>query len=382
MIGSKYPFIFRNGIIDYKEFQLKGMMTAYNDNDDDTKEPWDELRDDIPENHKEGIDRKSIFVDKITINKLEDKYPKISSGYYFQSGQKIQDAQLADYLYTSENEVDEYGNIVKEKTSYKNYRANSNIDLDNSYIERVYKLAVWHWLSDGKVKLFKSSQEGCYLIRLLNVSISPSAKLGGLIHSFDSQAEEIGDFVNLDDARYFGLLPEDDEQPILVRQEIKTIQYGADDVGKQLNEGGQIYYIKIEDAIPGTHFTLTKRNGDTTSIMVGATGSFELNSSIESDNYYISIQADDDDFNKKLLSQKGNNNQIVIFERSNASISKFDEIDEERYSTIPAVTINAGRPDLNIISLFESTENDEEKESVIEIPYAKFMRMDILDIGS
>ena len=391
MIGSKYPFIFRNGVIDYKEFQLKGMMTAYNDNDDDKKEPWDELRDDIEEDKKEKLDKKAIFIDKETINKLEEIYPQIEPDNYKDSSQKILDPLLKTSYFEPENQKNALGDILVEKTSYKNYRANSNIDLDNSYVERVYKLTIWHWLSDGKVKLFKSSQEGCYLIRLLNVSISPSAKLGGLIHSFDAQAEEIGNLIDLSDARYFGLLPESDIDSALVIQNINTITFGAEDVGKQLNNGGQIYYIKIPDAIPGTMFELTRSNGNSITVMVGATGVFELDVSPTEENYYVSIKPVDSEQNKALLAKKGNNNQIIIIERSAEAVSTFDEIGDQVYDIIPAMTVNVGlsAKNNNVIDLFETkvqldqeNNTEEEQSTVIEIAYAKFMRMDVLDIDS
>jgi hypothetical protein len=33
-IGSKYPFIFRNGNINYKEFSLSSMLSYYSDEED------------------------------------------------------------------------------------------------------------------------------------------------------------------------------------------------------------------------------------------------------------------------------------------------------------------------------------------------------------
>ena len=370
MIGSKYPFIFRNGIIDYKEFQLKAMITAYNDNDNDAYEPWetdDRIRKDEAEpgnGYAEHLDPKAIFINKETIYKQDDTYPLNDSFIYGDSASSLVAPDLIQY---------------KDGT-YNNYRANSNIDLDNSYIERIYKLDVWHWLSNGKIKFFKSSQEGCYLLRLMNVSISPSARLGGLIHSFDSQVEEIGDVSDLEEVRYFGLLPEDETEEVKNVQRVNTIVFGPDDVGTPLNGTSKIMYFKISEALPGTVFTLTAKDGTKTQVMVGSTGTFELNAP-DDDNYFISIEADDTEKNRELLAQKGDNNHIIIIEETNGD-SVFNDVVEENYSTSVAQQVNMGISSNNILDNLEIKNGDVVKEEIIETIYAKFTRMDVLDAES
>ncbi|MBO7079424.1 MAG: hypothetical protein J6W64_06405 [Bacilli bacterium] len=57
--------------------------------------------------------------------------------------------------------------------------------------ERRFKLKVMDWLGDGKVKLFRSPAEGNYLVRLMNISLSPEDKLGRMIHNFSANAYEV-----------------------------------------------------------------------------------------------------------------------------------------------------------------------------------------------
>ncbi len=59
--------------------------------------------------------------------------------------------------------------------------------------ERKFKLAVEKWLRNGKAKLFRSGPEGSYIVRLMNVSLSPNDTLGRRLHTFSSTGYEIKD---------------------------------------------------------------------------------------------------------------------------------------------------------------------------------------------
>jgi hypothetical protein len=50
----------------------------------------------------------------------------------------------------------------------------TDLTSENFMSERYFKLSVLDWLTDGKPKLFRSASEGNYIVRLLNVSLSPS----------------------------------------------------------------------------------------------------------------------------------------------------------------------------------------------------------------
>ena len=63
----------------------------------------------------------------------------------------------------------------------------------NTNIEKEFKLEVLDWLTNGEPKLFKSPKEGNYIIRLMNVSLSPNDTLGRMLHTFSATAYEIGD---------------------------------------------------------------------------------------------------------------------------------------------------------------------------------------------
>jgi hypothetical protein len=74
--------------------------------------------------------------------------------------------------------------------------------------ERYFKLKVLDWLTDGKVKLFRSPTEGNYLVRLLNVTLTPEDALGRMLHTFTCQAYEIAE-LTYENLLAYGIITED-----------------------------------------------------------------------------------------------------------------------------------------------------------------------------
>jgi hypothetical protein len=64
---------------------------------------------------------------------------------------------------------------------------------ENVMYERKFKLKVLDWLTNGKPKYFRSPAEGNYVVRLMNISMSPDDKLSRMIHTFNSTAYEFAD---------------------------------------------------------------------------------------------------------------------------------------------------------------------------------------------
>ncbi|MBR2247111.1 MAG: hypothetical protein IJ880_08820 [Bacilli bacterium] len=84
-------------------------------------------------------------------------------------------------------------------------RKDLNLTSENISGERYFKLKVLDWLTDGKVKLFRSGTEGNYLVRLLNVSLTPQDPLGRMLHTFTCTAYEI-DELNYTNLVQFGIV--------------------------------------------------------------------------------------------------------------------------------------------------------------------------------
>lgn len=66
----------------------------------------------------------------------------------------------------------------------------TNLVNHNFASERQFKLAVLDWLNNGKPKLFRSPAEGNYVLRLMNISMSPNQQLGRMLHTISATGYE------------------------------------------------------------------------------------------------------------------------------------------------------------------------------------------------
>lgn len=128
-IGSQFPFIFRNGNVKYKEFPISGLIS---------------LQSDPQEKFLKGI-QTDLFLERGCTPASDSP------------------AGVLDNCLTGVN-------IQRE---------------------RDFKMSVLEWLNNGKPKLFKSPAEGNFIVRLMNVSMSPNDTLGRMLHTFSCTAYEI-----------------------------------------------------------------------------------------------------------------------------------------------------------------------------------------------
>lgn len=153
--------------------------------------------------------------------------------------------------------------------------------------QRNFKLEVLNWLNNGKPKLFKSPAEGNYIIRLMNNSLTPIEQIGRMIHTFNSQAYEIGDgsYKNLKQfniIKYQDGLNLDDTSKIVKHYASKkatevliTPIYGYNPE-EDRESGIAIYGLKVDGAIPGTKLEIQQYQRQKKTITIGATGAYEV----------------------------------------------------------------------------------------------------------
>lgn len=151
-IGSQFPFFLRNGNVEYKEFPISGLISVLSDEN-------------------------SLFIlDRDDSNKIRNRTP---SGITIPEG-----------------------------------AGRTQLTAENMSAERAFKMEVLNWLNNGEHKLFRSPGEGNYIVRLLNVSLSPNDTLGRMIHTFNCQAYECMEcnFYNLNKYKYLRIEEEVDYQ--------------------------------------------------------------------------------------------------------------------------------------------------------------------------
>lgn len=339
-IGNKYPFIFRNGAVAYKEFPISGLLSYMVDNDE-------------------------FFASK------------------------------------------------KDDFGYEKWQDTTDIIDENITLERYFKLEVLNWLNDGKVKLFKSPQEGNYLVRLMNVSLSPIDTVSRMLHNFTCTASEVAAFTTENLAVYNLLKLEDINQKqmrwatlvladmqitgdkLLEQLEVKynngiisideyrydqqTIKDNYLIYNRDLLKGYGTYHLKFTDFIQGTTFSFTNASNETQQIMIGVTGQYE-------------IVLDEPIYDLQLLDT---DNRTVV----NPDTGKIEEIRNPRYYQPGSITygimstaqnrfdtvngINVR--DITIHQVFGPNDNLLEdivdlKHSISRMYFARFTKLDVQPI--
>lgn len=230
-IGGQYPFILRNGHVQYKEFSISGLISLLSDDS-------------------------GKFANTVTAANIDDKRLKTPS-----EGAEIIDLQ-------------------------------TNVSAENIYNERRFKLDVLEWLNNGEPKIFRSPTEGNYIIRVMNVSLTPIDTLSRMLHTFKCTAYEIADwsFKNLLDLKLIEL-PIDQRSNLKIAQiqPLKMvrlynsspndfkIEYPIFDIYNDTDiaiNGAAAFALNITEATPGTIVQFAFSNGNNPSIEIGGTGCY------------------------------------------------------------------------------------------------------------
>mgnify|MGYP003304182359 CR=1 FL=1 len=66
--------------------------------------------------------------------------------------------------------------LTEEEFSIGDFAKNKTTNLIGKNIsnERIFKLKVLEWLTDGNPKIFRSPTEGNFIVRLINCSLTPT----------------------------------------------------------------------------------------------------------------------------------------------------------------------------------------------------------------
>lgn len=313
-LGSKYPFIFKNGQVEYREFPISGLISYLMDE----QSFFGNNSEQFFNTEREGVNIYTPFIwlthknPVIEKNLQRNQYKKDYLFLY------IWDTTIKNYIPWTTYLDRQTGNI--EYSEYKNYsnydkffdpskkyyikqiQDLNSFDIDtiklkttnevsyNISLERDFKMEVFNWLTNGKPKLFKSPTEGNFIVRLMNVSLTPDDKLGRMLHSFNSTAYEVADF-NYQTLKDFDFIKSQNFKTTYFK--IQTIPLKTTDKNfaqlsnieyKEINKDGVYYavnslkptaetleFIDIADVPQGTKFIINGEN-----IEIGVTGNLKL----------------------------------------------------------------------------------------------------------
>lgn len=219
-LGSKYPFFFRNSKINYKEFTISGLLSYLGDD-------------------------KFFFINEEELFLPKKNYRQTTKSY----------------------------DVIEDSVG------------ENIARERLFKTKVLEWLNNGEPKLFRSPHEGNFIVRLMKVTLNPENKLGRLLHTFNGTAYEIAEY-NYDNLIKYKFAK------VIQSQDIQYLSWKTVELASRDANGNIVYpvekalnhkptnHIKIVGMRPGQAISLTFENNTTEIIVIGATGSYSLNSKI------------------------------------------------------------------------------------------------------
>lgn len=258
-IGGKYPFIFRNGNVEYKEFQISGLLSLLSDS------------------HNEF---------------------------------------LTDLVYQNQGKRD---NSPVDETNV--YDMGTWLTAENYRRERLFKMEVLSWLTNGKPKLFRSPAEGNFIVRLMNTSLTPNDTLGRMLHTFQSTAYEIATY-NYENLQDYGFTV----APYVEARTMKVNQINLNNVPpSMINNDGSVkipgaYYASIT-ADPDKNFVYELSDGAIYNGNTNLTGTFIFPEEVLLSTPLISITLKDNEWGRSAYLTYG------YYDTSTDNFSLIESID-------------------------------------------------------
>lgn len=233
-IGGRFPIFFRNGNTAYKEFPISGLVSYL-------------------------MDENCLF-----------------------SGTKEKENKRTE---------------TKSKSLKNIFGFKTNLTGDNFTKERDFKLEVLNWLNNGQVKVFKSSSEGNYIVRLMNVSLSPQDTLSRMLHTFQANAYEVAEYTveNLFKQNFIDITYSAELETVWHYDFAQNIMTGENQ-SKDILSGYTVYEVLKPGEATGVQRFRAKNwpprtlvrysdketgTGSYKSIMIGITGEYEINEDID-----------------------------------------------------------------------------------------------------
>lgn len=207
-LGGRYPKFAENAKLNYKQFNLSGLLVAESD-----------------------YNRKFLndldYLDDMTIYDVTQK-----GNYMVRNDTVMQnfDSEHLNGTYTN--------NLTNEQQSSQK---NTNHDIyptNNWWWERKFREEAVKWLNNGEPKLYRSMTEGNMIVMLDGITLTPNSQLGRRIWNFSCTVYEIGDGYDLellDSLNIYNIQNEyaeqdidfndvyDDDEDSLIRKTITTI---------------------------------------------------------------------------------------------------------------------------------------------------------------
>ena len=173
-LGGRYPKFSENAKLNYRQFNLSGLITAESDYNrkflNDLEYSSDMEIYNITQNGKYLI-RNDTIIENFDSDKIYGTYTK-------------------DIINNSQDSNKK--ELTQKNTSHDIYPT------ENWWWERKFREEVIKWLNNGKPKLFRSMTEGNMIVMFDGITLTPNNQLGRRIWNFSCSVYEIGDGYDLE----------------------------------------------------------------------------------------------------------------------------------------------------------------------------------------
>ena len=251
-------------------------------------------------------------------------------------------------------------------------RLDKNLTGENIRGERYFKLKVLDWLTNGKIKLFRSATEGNYLVRLIKTQLKPQQKLGRMLHDFSCTAYEIAELTYDNLVEYGIVVPKAfsnfEEQWGSI--DVRAMMYSDD---KVMSEDGFVRItpnniamntVMITHFAPGDQIKVIYDEDGETIFTIGVTGSLELN---KDDRNIIEVWAK---MNPSVRTYNDFEREL-IYSYTSVTLTKFDTISDIKIMTRTAEQFVG--PKTNILAPYDLryyAYGKPNEEKIVEEPWS------------
>lgn len=181
-LGGKYPKFAENAKLNYKQFNLTGLITTESDYN-------------------------RCFMNDLDYSEQMKSYDDNIGGAYAIRNDTIKEEFSDDRIYgTYTADIiasDTYVNKRKRDTQKNTYH--DLYPMDNWWWEREFREEVIKWLNDGEPKLYRSMTEGNMIVMFNDITLTPNIQLGRRIWNFSATVYEIGDGYSLEELDTLGI---------------------------------------------------------------------------------------------------------------------------------------------------------------------------------
>lgn len=184
-LGGRYPKFVENAVMNYKTYQISGLISAEGD-----------------------FNRK--FLNEADDSNNVQRYDREFGEQYLIRNDTAADGEI-EYDDNRNQQIRKNQKVGKELYTKNNFSGELNNQHDTYphnhwYWEREFREALVNWLNDGEPKLYRSMPEGNIAVMLTDINLTPDSQLSRMLYNFSATMYEVGNGYSLEELDNLGII--------------------------------------------------------------------------------------------------------------------------------------------------------------------------------